>query len=390
MAEQRIVSERQPDGVTKVALLEGDRDVSRLWIIPFEIRVGAAIVRMDGIGGVGTEEECRNRGYSRRVLDAAIRGMTEGDAAVTMLYGIPDFYPKWGYATVGPDHLIRLRMRGSSAMPAGWGVRPLAEGDLPECRRLYQEATALSVGAAVRAEGHRADAALAKTVGNLGECRVVVAPDGALRGYAWKASHHWYVQNMDRDRPETFTIGEVLADGAVAADAALAVCRAWCAESSEGRAEAYRTVTLGQPPVGPVAAAARLQHADLLEEYAPAGGSMVRVLDTYRLLSSLAPELARRVAAAGLRGSHTLALRCEVGEAAVRVAEGDVTVLDGAPAGALVVEVPQPTLGRLAFGGFTPDDLLDRLPAPLPSEARALLEALFPHRCPHMHFPDRY
>src|SRR5262249_10763087 len=92
--EPGIKIQRTPDGSTRVDLMDGERSVSRLWVIPLTIRIGAATVRMDGIGGVGTEEDCRHRGYSRRVLEATVDWMRRGDAALSMLYGIPNFYPK--------------------------------------------------------------------------------------------------------------------------------------------------------------------------------------------------------------------------------------------------------------------------------------------------------
>ena len=54
------------------------RQVSRVVIVPMLMRVGAAVVRMDGIGGVGTEEEFRNRGYSRRVMETAVAADASG------------------------------------------------------------------------------------------------------------------------------------------------------------------------------------------------------------------------------------------------------------------------------------------------------------------------
>ena len=58
-----------PDGSTTVELLVDAQSVSRATIIPMTIRIGAATVRMDGIGGVATDDAHRYQGYSRRVLE---------------------------------------------------------------------------------------------------------------------------------------------------------------------------------------------------------------------------------------------------------------------------------------------------------------------------------
>ena len=65
---------------------------------------------MGGIAGVDTNEEHRNKGYSRRVMEDCTAFMTENGFDVAMLFGIPNFYPKFGYATVIPETWIYLEM----------------------------------------------------------------------------------------------------------------------------------------------------------------------------------------------------------------------------------------------------------------------------------------
>src|SRR5215212_7451757 len=121
----RIVSVNHPSGTSDVLLQLDGRQVSRVVIVPMLMRIGAAVVRMDGIGGVGTEEAYRNRGYSRRVMERCVEKMRAGDAALAMLYGIPDFYPKYGFATTGPAYVIGLPLddeAGAAPLPSGWQI----------------------------------------------------------------------------------------------------------------------------------------------------------------------------------------------------------------------------------------------------------------------------
>ena len=104
----RIVFINHPSGTSNVLLQLDGRQVSRVVIVPMLMRIGAAVVRMDGIGGVGTEEEFRNRGYSRRVMESAVQQMQRGDAALSTLFGIQDFYQKFGYETTGPEYSVIL------------------------------------------------------------------------------------------------------------------------------------------------------------------------------------------------------------------------------------------------------------------------------------------
>jgi hypothetical protein len=381
-------------GVTHIDLMLGEKRVSWLSIIPFTIRIGAAAVRMDGIGGVGTDAHYRHRGYSRRVLEAAIEHMRAGDGALSMLYGIPDFYPKFGYVTAGPDFLVLLTdLEHDNALPSGWSVRDFAPSDLPVVQALYAGSTARAVGTAVRtersgvwshltgeAEADKADA-----------CRVVLGPDGALHGYVWRARWCWYVKHkLEADFPQALVLGEVMADSPQAADAVLAVCRQWAQAESEKRK--VKQVVLSFPPEGALAAAAMRQYARPVQNYSACGNSMARVLDVTRLLRSLAPELLARLRKAQSEFVGTLVFKTDMGDATLHLSPIAITVEEGiaASADALRVTLPQTELARLALGAFPPYDLLSRLTQPPTQEVATLLENMFPLRYPHMHLPDRY
>ena len=222
------------------------------------MRIGAAVVRMDGIGGVGTEEAYRNRGYSRRLMEFALARMRAGDAALSTLYGIQDFYPKFGYVTTGPEHAVGLPLDGSApataSLPPGWSVRPLAVGDLPALMALYHANTKQATGALVRHEtgdelaetdqlarasptarriGMRAWNRLRQLVAEPGEdeCRVVLDASGAIAAYAWYGVNNWWMFYRRQEVPSAFHLAEVMARDPTAAEAVLAVCRAWAAET---------------------------------------------------------------------------------------------------------------------------------------------------------------
>lgn len=390
-----IVVQSDPDGgATRVRLMLGEKCVSWLSIVPFTLQIGAATVRMDGIGGVGTDSHYRNRGYSRRVLEAAITHMRNGDGALSMLYGIPDFYPKFGYGTAGPDYLVLLNdLERENVLPHGWTVRDFVPADLPAMQALYSQCTARAVGAALRpAEG----GVWAHLTGEAGDeqadvCRVLIGPDGRLHGYVWRARWCWYVKHkLETDYGSALVLGEVMADGPLAADAVLAACKQWAQE--EGTERKVKQVVLSFPPEGPLYAAVMRQYAHCLQKYSACGNSMASVLDVTRLLHALAPELQARLQTANSHFVGSLVFQTDIGNAILQIRPDTVTVVsetDGA-ADALRITLPQTELARLALGAFPPDDLLARLPD-LPSAKTAnLLTTLFPLRLPHMHLPDRY
>jgi GNAT superfamily N-acetyltransferase len=374
----------EPPGQTCVELLVDGQSVSRLQIVPFFLRIGAATVRMDGIGGVETDREHRGRGYARLILEDAIEHMRAGNAALTMLYGIRDFYHKFGYTTAGPDHFVDLtHLDRDCVLPAGWTIRAFLPADLPILQRLYDLNTAAAVGAAVRRPQEYIWTHLTnpKEGEGLDECRVAVAPDGAVRAYAWRGGHFWYPRMIEREHPERLAIAEVLADGPMAADAILAACRQWARELSSGREQPFRSVVLAQPPEGFLAGAAALSDATFRQEASRSGGSMARVLDVERLLRALEPELRSRLDDAGVSFGGSLRFITEIGEA----------VFSGSGFGENAdVVLPQATLARLALGAFDPADMIDRWDPPPNKRLRPILLALFPHRHPHMSLPDRF
>lgn len=384
-------------GRTKAELFVDGAAVSRLFIVPFTLRVGRATVRMDGIAGVGTDRAFRFKGYSRRVIDATIEHMSRGEAAVTMLYGIPDFYPKFGYATAGPDHYLYLTYLWSkrspvaaTSLPAGWTVRPFASADLPAVKRLYDLNLSRpeTVGAALRTPEDAAwqtllASAAEVSAGSREACRVALDPAGRVRAYAWRGSRFWYTAMLERRDRDAFVLSEVMADGPASADAILIACRLWAREQSEGNGDPFRHVLISQPPEGPVASAAALTDARFAQRTAATGDSMVRILDVDRLITSLAPELRARLAQSLTPPPATLRLVTDLGESTLSLG-------GQAGQGALTAELPHTTLAQLSLGAYHPADLLDRLPAPPDPQIRALLMTLFPQRHQHMYLPDRY
>jgi GNAT superfamily N-acetyltransferase len=407
----RIVTVNHPGGTSDLLLLLDGRQVSRVVIVPMLMRIGAAVVRMDGIGGVSTEEEFRNRGYSRRVMETAVEQMRRGDAALSTLFGIEDFYQKFGYETTGPEYTVVLPLAETTAptrsLPRGWRFRPLTPGDMPAVMRLYHANTRRATGALVRHDagddpseterladlnpdarkiGLRAWNRLQGIAVEPGEdaCRVLVDQSGRIGAYAWFGAN-WWMGVRRRDLPGAFHIAEGMARDAEVADTLLVACRTWAEEAgSDGDG-----IALAIPPEGPVAMAAAYEGGQMLGVYTRGGNFMGRVLDLGRLLRLLQPELAARVRSARLPFQGRLNFRTDEDEAAIVIRDDDVQV-DGRASGGLVVELPQTALARLCLGGFDPADVLARLPNRPNAEVEAVLRALFPRRMPHIYPMDRF
>jgi predicted acetyltransferase len=344
---------------------------------------------MDGIGGVGTDEGRRMQGYGRRVMEAAVRHMVAGDAALTMLYGIPEFYDRFGYVPAGPEHLIHMAAPAGDAapgLPGGWVARPAEMGDIARLEALYESQTAEAVGAGIRTDRSYSTRRMREAASNKDErLAVVVGPNARIRGYAWHGGGFWASDVLERDFPEAWVVSEALAADSEAADAVLALCLQ--------RAGARHTGALiAAPPEGLIASSAQRLGATFERRYQRSGGSMARILSLDRLFGAIAPELRRRTRAAGLRMTRPLRIATEY---------GSVTVAGGsekppAPSGVEgpesdAISIPASELARAVLGACPPEDVLSRTATPrVPPRLRMLFAALFPQRSPHMYVPDRY
>ena len=93
------------------ALMADGKKVSWLTVIDYRMRIGSAQVRMGGIGGVGTEQAERMKGYSRGLMEDSVRYMRDEGFDVSALFGIRDFDPKFGYAVCLRSSTITMATR---------------------------------------------------------------------------------------------------------------------------------------------------------------------------------------------------------------------------------------------------------------------------------------
>lgn len=382
----RITTE--DNGWTKVSLMIGERDVSRTFIIPLTLRIGEASVRMDGIGGVGTEEEHRNKGYSRRVLDAAIAHIRAGDAPLSTLYGIPHFYPKFGFSTVGSEPTLRLiRLDEDRDLAPGCFTRSGRLADLPRIRNLYDDETRDAVGPVIRDGSGAAWSQMAASLAeDRDDVRVVTDEADEVIAYAWRAPECWWMQSWEHRDPDVLKIAEAFAQTPRAADSLLAACRGWATSRSQ------TTVELAIPATGHLGMAAMLQDSVTSQLHHRDAEFMGRSTGARDLMTALVPELSRRWRAMRTTWRGTLEIRTGDDTVHLGIGEEDVTVLDAgsesAEAEPLVIETTVGTVARLALGSFDPEPLLAR--AGTSPDVSEVLAVLFPRRDGYIYPADRF
>ena len=143
--------ERPALSVTWISLLTEDEEmVSQLGLREYQMRFGSVRLKLGGIDGVGTREEYRNKGYSRQVMEHTIAFMNENGYDVSMLFGIPNFYHKFGYATVIPETYVEFDTKDVPAAASTYQVRRFQTEDTPKVVELYSTNNAERTGTPLR------------------------------------------------------------------------------------------------------------------------------------------------------------------------------------------------------------------------------------------------
>jgi hypothetical protein len=316
------------------------------------------------------------------VLEAAVQFMTAGDAAISTLYGIPHFYPKYGFATLGPEYTIAPTVLAEHAeLPAGCTARDGAPGDLAALQRLYRDETASAYGSQVRTDDWWVWDELARALApGAGEVRVVER-GGRVVGYAWRASFCWWMEGMSQNAPP-LRIGETFAADHDAAEAMLAACRLWAIEAGHDALE------LEIPPWSWVGTASRFQNTRVTELYGDEREFMGRSVGLLSLLQALAPELDARWRPISA-STPSFAVTIVTFDERVTMAGDEAGIAVGANRpGDAELHLDPGTVARLVVGGFEPEVTLAR--HVIPASVASVLYELFPRHVPYIYPADRF
>ena len=270
-------------------LLRADHDapVSKLSLLSLELRFGAVALPVEGYAGVSTPPPHRRRGYMARLLRRSLRSSQER-VSVACLFGIEDFYPRFGFVTCVALSELRVFLgsgRRLGPLAAG-AVRAGSAADLPALRSLYNQVHATRPWTVAR--GPTWDRLPRARDWEPGSEVFLAERGGELRGYVVLRSP------MFGWRHRRFLLREIVARDAATAAALLSFAL------QRARRLDYDRVVFHESPDSPVARVARAAGCEVVTRYVAAGGGMATVLDRGRFVDGVAAELSRRARAAGV------------------------------------------------------------------------------------------
>jgi predicted acetyltransferase len=361
--------ETREEHAWRLDLMEGEISISRCWVVDRHLRVGHTALATGGIGGVGTLESHRQRGYSRQILEAAVQLMQRERLPLSFLHGIRDYYHRFGFITCMPEHDFSVDTRDAERAVAACRTRPEKPGDRPRLTALYNRDNAGRTGSAQRPGS---------------------AAEGAGRGSGWGVPGAVEVVVDGRDRPLGYVAYDDVADRCRASEVggAGAAVFATVLAFMAGRAVALRRERLSfcLPADHPFAVYCLDYGLQLATLHPRNGGGMGRIIDQEICLRRLLPELATRWGSADR--TLSLGLHTDLGRATLAWAGDQLHYRAGAGRGA--VRLQQTHLTQLLLGYVAVDDLvgLGRLTGPRPS--LQLLARLFPRQQAHLYWADRF
>ena len=340
--------------------------VSQLWVVDVTVRAWGGELRSAGVAGVGTPEPHRMKGYASRLMAACERFAAERGYAVCTLFGIPDFYHRFGYATICPEYEIRIDLDALAAAGPDASLDDVRPSDWDPITRMCTGAYAGLDGSVVRREG---------------------AWRGPRQGSDWFRIPRALVSRNAHGQPVSYAVVDTeLSDDCLAVSEAAAIDDAAGRALARGLAEmagslgatgllasVHPGAGLG-PLLTGIGGAAVVNRPDN-------AGYMACIVDLNAVLQECAPVLGDRAAACKLPVPEKLHIRSDIGD-------GCITL--GGPAPDAELSIDRLALIQLLFGYRTLNELRESGNARAHGVSREALAAIFSRNDGYCFWPDRY
>lgn len=129
-------------GDLRVVEVDG-KIVSMMMLTRRPLRIGTAIVNGAIVGPVATHPDYQKKGYCSIVMRNAVQYMKTQGFDLTILWGIPRLYPRYGYSpSMMKTEIIVKPVDNGSAENASHEFRSFTEADLEQMTQIYHNNTA--------------------------------------------------------------------------------------------------------------------------------------------------------------------------------------------------------------------------------------------------------
>lgn len=316
-------------------LFDAGEKVSSLILFDYDFTYNSVILKMGGIAGVQTNKEHRNKGYAGQLMQATIEWMLSEKYHCSFLYGIPDFYWRYGFASILTHGATTVFLKDIEVQEDhGFGVRPFQTDDTSKIRQLYNHNNQNRMCSIIRGatwSGIPRGSDWDKEP----QCLVVESSEGCFEGYAVfdKNNDKLIVSEVETKNPAAqYRILQALAE-----------------IGRERNQEKFIFVGATTHPFAIFARRFGATHNDYLERY---GFGMGRLIDIKEFFKQITPELSRRSWLLPENISQVVTFDTEIGKCNLEIKRGFVQVVEKASAqtGRIHIQCSQLELTRLVFG----------------------------------------
>jgi predicted acetyltransferase len=301
--------------------------------------------------------------------------MTEHRFDVAMLFGIANFYTKFGYATALPEQRMVLQTKDAQEAVQSYRVRKFEMRDAPKVLVLYVANNAERTGTVVRHAERWKGFKMGSSFRERADALVVLDEGNEVIGYFVcddTQAHCTLAELGFQDRTIFETIVRFLAD------------RANCI----GREE----IECSLPADHPFAIFCRRYGCRITIRYPKNSGGMMRIINQSSTLEKIVGELGKRLqrSAQFSQWCGNILISTDLGQDCLEIDRGCVERTTTNTSAGYRLEIRQDQLIQLMMGRRSIEDLAVDADVSVDAEIIPVLETLFPIGYPHVWWPDRF
>ena len=337
------------------------RIVSFLEVQPKRMHIGRALVRMAGIAAVCTDAEFRKKGYNRRLWADSIEFMEREGYDISILYGIPKYYHRYGYSEIMARHMVTMAPSDFEDAPAKMKSAALTKADMKAVCTLYNTQARFRDGNIERKSMARPERGLK-----------VSDKRGRIAAYA-----------LYRESEGTLEVRDAAArDGAAARELLGAIQRT-------AHREVAGHIKVLLPPGYPLTDVMRRYNCVYRRVHKRNRGCMGRVTNMARLVKTMRPEWSYLVSRSEFAGAN-FELVLKVGDETLRISSDGAGVKSALVHARAWGRVAPERFMQMLVGYRAVCEVADESDVRLSRRDMRLVEVLFPERDTHIFAPDRF
>lgn len=338
-----------------------DELISHYGIWDFRIRIGESRIRVGGVGAVGTHQHYRNHGYMVDTGNECMKAMIENGYDVSLLYGIKDFYERFGYCPAWASVNAYLPVSELSHELPKEHLRKGPNKNRKDLAQLYNKENRSLTGTAVQ------------------PTFPVTNPFFGCEGYVWrrngKPSGFVYCVPGAGKLMVRLYAGEV--------SHVLGALKQLCQQFNCGEI-CFQQIHLRSE----IARAIRKYSCRFETQYSSTGEAMVRIINLRSTLEKIAPELSNRMQRCNSNWSGKLLIGDPREKVVLQIEKQNVSVIEGDEADSSIVGGEE--IAQLILGSKDPWETVAHSGINLDGDASSVLAILFPSQDPGMSMWDRF